>query len=379
MKTARTLAALTAAALLVAACGGGGDDSTDTTVEPTVPETEAPTTTAAPETTTSSSSTSTSSTTTTTMPVTPRQPLTGTPIESVDEIEQKPALAVKIDNAPGARRNHTGLAVADIVYEEIVEYGLTRFAAVFHSTQSDPVGPVRSGRTQDIGILANLRQPLFAWSGGNPGVTAAIRDTPFLVDLNWQTHAGSYWRGPGSTPHNLYSTTETLWGLTPADTPGAPPQQFVYLEDGETFEGDASAGFDIDMDQVDVQWEWDAEEGRYGRSQEGGPHLDTQSGQVLATNVVVMVVDYQPSVVDANSPEAQTVGSGPLYVFSDGKVVAGRWQRDDGLQPWEFVDADGEPIALRPGNTWVELARALPSDDLANPGSTIEVFGPPES
>jgi hypothetical protein len=384
MNAVRPLAALTAATLLVAACSGGGDDSSEATVESTAPETAAPTTTEAAETTTTSSSTttsSTSSTTTTTMPATPRQPLTGEPIESEDQIEQKPALAVKIDNAPAARRNHTGLAVADIVFEEIVEASITRFAAVFHSTGSDPVGPIRSGRTQDIGILASFRKPLFAWSGGNPGVTAAIRDTPFLVDLNWQTHGGAYWRGPGATPHNLYSTTDTLWGLTPPDSPGAPPQQYQYLEEGESFEGEPSAGLDLDMDAIDVQWEWNADEGKFARSQEGGPHLDTQSGQIMATNVVVMVLEYRPSAVDERSPEAQTIGEGPLFVWSDGQVVTGRWRRaaEDGLKPFQFLDEDGEPIELQPGNTWIELARALESGDPANPDVALEVFGPPES
>ncbi len=382
MKTARPLAALAAAAILVAACGGGGDESAETTVASTPPETSAPTTTEAEATTTTAraTTTSSSSTTTTTVPATPREPLTGEVIESFDDIDPKPALAVKIDNAPGARANHTGLAAADIVFEEIVEAGITRFAAVFHSGGSDPVGPIRSGRTQDIGILASFRQPLFAWSGGNPGVTAAIRDTPFLVDLNWQTHAGSYYRGAGNTPHNLYSSTDTLWGLTPPDHPGPPPQQYQYLEEGESFEGEPSAGFDLDMDNIDVQWEWDADEGTYARSQEGGPHLDTQGGQIRATNVIVMVVDYQPSQVDARSPEAQTIGNGPLFVWSDGQVVTGRWRRAErnALRPFAFIDEDGDPIELQPGNTWIELARALPSDDLANPDVALDVWGPPE-
>jgi hypothetical protein len=216
MKITRPAAAAAAVALILAACGGGGDDSSDTTVTTAADTTttaESTTTTEAATTTSSSSSTS-SSTTTTTIPAVPREPLTGVEIASFDDIDPKPALAVKIDNAPGARRNHTGLAVADIVYEEIVEAGITRFAAIFHSTQSDPVGPVRSGRSQDVDIMLPYNQPLFAWSGGNPGVTRIIADSP-LTDLNWQKNTGLYYRGPGSTPHNLYSPTERLWGATP--------------------------------------------------------------------------------------------------------------------------------------------------------------------
>jgi hypothetical protein len=79
------------------------------------------------------------------VPPTIRQPLTGEPLESEDEILQRPALVAKIDNNAAAVPNHSGLAVADIVFEEVVEGRTTRFAAVFHSQSSDPIGPIRSG------------------------------------------------------------------------------------------------------------------------------------------------------------------------------------------------------------------------------------------
>ncbi|MFM8003069.1 MAG: DUF3048 domain-containing protein, partial [Actinomycetota bacterium] len=97
-----------------------------------------------------------------------------------------------------------GLNQADIVFEENVEQ-LTRFAAVFHSQGSDPVGPVRSGRLQDIDLLASLNSPLFAWSGGNSKVTAAIRKST-MVDLSHSAanEAGGYKRESSRVaPHNL--------------------------------------------------------------------------------------------------------------------------------------------------------------------------------
>lgn len=378
------LAALATSALLVSACSRGDDDTAATTVPTTTTATTttttattttaAPSTTSAPTTTqaaTTTSSTSTS-TTTTTLPPIPRQPLTGTVLADSAEIVNRPALVVKIDNAPGARRNHRGLARADLVFEEIVEGSITRFAAVFHSDGSDPVGPIRSGRSQDVDMLTSLRQPLFAWSGGNPGVSRLIADSS-LVDLNWQSHGGAYYRGPGNIPHNLYSSTDRLWGLTPADTPGAPPQQFEYLRPEETFEGEAVAGADMAMRGIDVTWSWDAASGSFLRSQEGGAHIDVLNGQIGATNLVLMVVEYKPSQIDARSPEAQTIGNGPLWVLSDGKAVAGRWFRESADDPFQLLGPDGEQIALTPGNTWIELLEALPSDDIAHPESTVRI------
>ena len=134
-----------------------------------------------------------------------RQPLTGEIVESEDDLETRAALVVKIDNNDAsARRNHSGLAVADIVFEEIVE-GDTRFAAVFHTQGSEPVGPIRSGREQDVEMLSSFNEPLFAWSGGNAGVTRLIASS-FLTDLNVQRGGEGYFRGPGSV-HRTTSTT----------------------------------------------------------------------------------------------------------------------------------------------------------------------------
>ncbi|MEO1055632.1 MAG: DUF3048 domain-containing protein [Actinomycetota bacterium] len=352
MNPIRPAAAVAAASLVLVACGGGGDDSADTTAETTAaPTTTVEETTTTRRTTTTSSS---SSTTSTTLPEIIRQPLTGEPIESEDEIVQRAALAVKIDNAPSARRNHSGLGLADVVFEEIVEAQITRFAAVFHSQGSERVGPIRSGRSQDVDILTSFLEPLFAWSGGNPGVTRAINESQ-LINLD-QGAPGMY-RGSGPAPHNLYNDTESLWGATPEGHPGPPPVQFEYLRPEEEFDGGAVDGFELKMRAIDVEWTWNDELGKFERSQEGGPHLDTVTGeQIAATNVIVLVTDYQPSQVDARSPEAQTIGEGPLFVFSDGEVIGGTWSREFNGFPFEFMDEDGNPIPINVGNTWVELA-----------------------
>ena len=176
----RRLAALALAGglvLVTAACSGDDDAATATTAgEPeatdTAPATtDAPTTTAAPTTT---DAPATTAPTPTTAAEVARMPLTGVPLSPGEEAPARPAMVVKIDNAPGARPQ-TGFTAADIVYEELVNDSLTRFAMVFHSQGSDPVGPIRSGRIQDVDLFGSYHRPLFVWSGGNPTVTNAIR------------------------------------------------------------------------------------------------------------------------------------------------------------------------------------------------------------
>ncbi len=368
------IGAVIVATLLSAACSGGDDAAPSTTADPT---TTASTTISTTTTSTSSSTTAPTSTTTgattTTVPPVPRQPLTGTPLADGEEAIGRPALAVKIDNQLAARRSHRGLGVVDIVFEEIVEGDITRFAAVFHSQGSEQVGPIRSGRSQDVDLLTSFDHPLFAWSGGNPGVERLIAESA-LTDLNWQEGGQGYYRGPGSAPHNLYNDTETLWSQTPDDLVGAaPPQQFVYVSPSKGFRGDPVSSFDLTMGGIDIEWTWDDESSRFLRSQEGAPHDDVLHGRIGATNVVVLVVEYRPSQIDARSPEAQTVGNGPAYVFSDGAVLRARWVRDDNTQPIRLLNENGKRFGLTPGNTWIELAEAVASDDVAEPDVALVV------
>lgn len=349
MTRTRHASLLLVASLLAAACSGGGEE--------TAPTTEAPTTTTTVAATTTTSSTTTTSTTTSTTTTVPevvlRMPLTGVVLDDESQIPARPALAVKIDNHPRSRPQ-AGLNEADVVFEENVE-GTTRFAAVFHSADVDPLGPIRSGRSQDLGILLAFDRPLFAWSGGNAGVRALIRGSD-LVDLDAGRTPGYYRRtGRGGAPHNLYSSTQALWANTPEDW-SVPPQVFDYLEPGEVADGAPATVVRVAMDGVRVRWDYDAELGLYVRSQNDAAHETETSGRVSTNNVVVMEVDYLPSSVDRNSPEAQLVGEGPVTIFSAGTVRVGTWRRASVTDPYRY-EFDGLPIGLVPGRTWVELAR----------------------
>ena len=293
-----------------------------------------------------------------------RMPLTGVPLESSDEIPNRPALAVKMPNNPQALPQ-TGLNEADIVFEEIINDGITRFAAVFHSQGSDPVGPIRSGRAQDVDILSNLNSPLFAWSGGNPGVTRVINNST-LTSLSYVGGYGnSYFRrdGRGGAPHNLFSSTDTLWDLTP-DEFAVPPQVFPYMLPGQVAQGDTASIIEIELDSILARWDYDAASGRYLRSEYGEPHMSELTGQVWADNVVVMLVEYRQSTIDSKSPEAVTVGSGQVLIFTDGVVRTGVWQRSSNTDMWNLYTDEtlSEPLGLSDGRTWVELPRSDPEN-----------------
>jgi hypothetical protein len=348
----RVATILLAFGVLAGCSGGSGGDAADTTA--------ATSTTAAPDTTApETTGPDTTAATTTTEPAGPVYPLTGLPVTDA-AAAARPALVVKIDNNRAARPQ-SGLNEADIVFEEIVEVQ-TRFAAIFHSQVSDPVGPIRSGRTQDIDLLGSFNKPLFTWSGGNRNVTRAIEASD-LVSLSAQKNrvyqGGGFFRASDRrSPHNLYAQTTMLWTLAPADA-GPPPQQFQYLGPDDEAAGDPATGLAGDMDGLAITWTHDPATGRYARTSGGTVHTDANGGTPVTTdNVVVMYVVYRPSPADRRSPEAQTIGSGTATVFTGGRTVQGTWTRSDRLSPVVLTTAAGDPILLTPGRTFVELARS---------------------
>ncbi len=349
---------LTVAAVAVTACGGGGDDEA-------APSTPPPTEVATTTTTTSTTSPPTlpppstpAPATTTIAPDILRMPLTGEPIASESEIPNRPAMAVKIDNS-GAARPQSGLNEADIVIEEIINGNITRFAAVFHSQGVDPVGPVRSGRYPDILLLEAFNRPLFVWSGGNAGVTYYIERSQ-LIDLSFLKTPGYYRRAGREAPTNLYTSTEAMWNRTPVDS-GVPPVVLPYLRPGDVLTGDPATVIDVTLDGVKARWEYNAEDGLYYRWQNGDEHLTENSGQVSTKNVVVMAANYVQSPIDANTPDAQMLGSAPVYIFTGGTVRVGIWLRFESTDRYQFFDNldDLNELRIQPGRTFIEIPRAI--------------------
>jgi hypothetical protein len=274
-------------------------------------------------------------------------PLTGLPIW----IPNRPAVIVKVDNSQAARPQR-GLNAADIVFEEQVEGGITRLAAVFHSNMAI-VGPVRSGRTTDISFINAFGGPAFLYSGAN-----RIIDAILMRQTTVQNYAASrssgYWRDSSRRiPHNLFTDTSSF-----VFSGSTPPPQFAY---GATDTDAASTRVPATvvtagLGQTRVRWDWDG--GSWLRTQNGTPHL-SDGAQVSAANVVMAVVPEGPTgLVDSAGsrvPEYIFAGSGPVSVFAAGRRTDGTWTRPSLRSPAILVDTTGAVIELTPGRTWVEL------------------------
>jgi len=283
-------------------------------------------------------------------------PLTGLP----GAAPNRPALIVKIDNAPKARPQ-AGLNQADVVVEEMVEGGLTRFFAVFDSQDADPVGPVRSARSTDIAIATAMHRPLFSYSGANRVFEEQVQQAP-LVNVGLRAAPDRYHRERGRpAPYNLFTSTAALYPLAPADSV-PPPPMFAYRAVGEAPGGAGMAP--VERANVRwataVEWQWDAAVGGWWRSQAGGRHVDRAGRGVVPANVVVQFVDYRDTGLrDASGaavPEAQVVGEGDAWVLTGGQLIPGRWSKPSADAVTRYLDSTGADIRLTPGRTWLELA-----------------------
>jgi hypothetical protein len=284
-------------------------------------------------------------------------PLSGLEPAGGRNVPERAALAVKIENI-SVSRPQIGLQQADIVYEQPVEGGITRFVTVYQCRDARRLGPVRSARIVDRDILLQFRNPLFGYSGGVPEVKQAIRDAG-IIDVNIDAAPNAYEKDPNrEAPHNLFSSTRVLYRA--GGRGETPDPVFTYDPDAPTEGSRRARVIHVDYSpESDVFWRFRRRQGRYLRFHGTEPHILEDGAQVSATNVVVQVVELRlTGTLDPAGnpiPEVNVIGRGTAFVFRDGRVIQGRWIRASRDDVTELVDQQGNEIALAPGTTWVQL------------------------
>jgi hypothetical protein len=275
--------------------------------------------------------------------------------------KRRSALTIKMDNTPQAHPQW-GVNKADVVYEEIVEGGITRLAAIFNSNLPAKVGPVRSVRRTDRQIVFPIGG-IFAFSGGAPYAITSIETAP--VKLIQQSNAGAaMYRDPTRPPpHNLFANAVLL--MKEGGKVHSPPALFTYVPWSAPPRGAPVGSFTVNFEAgFATSFQWDAKTHDWLRSIFGAPDVTANGIRIAPTNVIVMSVDYKGGV-GVEGSYAQMVGSGPVEIFSDGRVQKGKWFRSKIQLKTAYRSATGKVIALRPGQTWVELLAT---------GETVSVY-----
>jgi hypothetical protein len=298
---------------------------------------------------------------TTTGPSPPLAPLTGLLQPRTSQL-RAPAVVVKVDNIDAARPQ-TGVNQADLVYEELVEGGLTRLAGVFQSQYPTVVGPVRSGRLTDAAIADDLNHPVFAYSGTNAAFLPVLRSQP-VTDVDGGNRPDLFWRSNlAAAPDNLYTNVVSLASASTAHAPPGP--LLTFLSGGATFGGPGAAPvgrISINLAATSVTWDWSASLQAWVRGQNGSADIDRVGVQLSADNVIIQFVPYITSgmatgegVPSVPIPTGQLVGRGTAWFLSAGRMVGGTWNRPALTSPTRYAAASGAPLRFTPGRTWVEL------------------------
>jgi len=286
-------------------------------------------------------------------------PLTGLPIDP--SVADRPAMLVKVDNTEKGRPQEA-LALADMVFVEQIEGGFTRLVVVFHSNTPAEIGPIRSGRSSDIGILGSFNEPIFVWSGANRVQGAIIRRQNF-VDLGAGTRTEFYRADDRPGTYDLMADPAVLWGIAEANSDGGtPPAHFEFQNDEVGLPASAVPvdHADVSYPSVTSSWVWDGAARGWRRSQSGSEHVDAAGNPVIAANVLVAEVEQTwTGSVDAIGTrvyEEQFVGTGVGYAFISGHMIEVTWTKPSIHSVPTWTTADGVPVALAPGQTWIELA-----------------------
>jgi hypothetical protein len=289
-------------------------------------------------------------------------PLTGLP----GEVVERPALAVKVEN-PKVARPQTGLEQADVVWEQMVEGGESRFIAVYNSQLPESVGPVRSIRPMDGPILGPTHG-LLACSGGQSRFIDKAKDAGLEVLTEDSGHSGGFYRSTDrSMPHNLYLHPAGLVAEADDSHKALPAAEFTFADSAGSAtaakDGRAAASVAVTISGIaKPNWTWDESAKAYLRSEGETPSQSAAGVRLAAQNVIAVAVPIEMAGgADAAGnpiPESMIVGSGSGLVATGGKAMDVEWSKSSSGEPLILKLADGSEVTLAPGITWIELVPA---------------------
>ena len=271
-------------------------------------------------------------------------PLTGLPAKGM--APSHPVMVVKIDNT-GSSSPQLGLGKADLVTEELVEGGSTRLAVFYYQHLPKRVGPVRSMRATDIGIVKPAEAVLVA-SGGAPPTVRRIQDAKIKTFTEGAT---GYSRDSGRrAPYNLFMDLGKL--ATKVKAKHAPDNYLPWGADDDFPKGQPASGLSA-VFSAGHTTSWKFEGGKYTDQNSFAADGDRfRPDTVLVLRVKVGDAGYRDPAGNP-VPETKFTGKGRAMVFHDGRVVRGTW--DKKLDSTISLRTKSGQLRLPPGHTWIEL------------------------
>lgn len=329
--------------------------------------------------------------------------LTG--LEIPEDKKTAPTYCIQTPNGMDGARPQAGLDQAGVIFEAIAEAGITRFAAIYQNPTSAVIGPIRSLRLYYLQWDTPFDCTI-VHAGGADDALAAVRAGGYK-DL---TENYSYmYRGTAGNRlwNNLFTTADLLSrmstdrGYSQSEVKGftrmRPEESWRDLvEHGVAEKLVITEGADGDTSKIipktttiavkfgnvasyNVNYQYDERTNSYLRSYATGAAHDVyvcpkeSLGEVnpesvcslkqLSPSVVVAMIVSEKKAWDNYHEDITTLGSGDAYVFQNGYVTRGRWEKNTVADQIKFYDENGTEVALAPGQTFVEAVPSYGSID----------------
>lgn len=280
-------------------------------------------------------------------------PLTG--VMTTEAKANQAVVAAMIENHT-ASRPQSGLSKADLVYEAVVEGGITRFLAFYLTSDAEEIGPIRSARSYYLPWVKEI-DAFYAHVGGSEEALDLIPEYD-LKDLDQFYNSRLFDRVSfKASPHNVYSSPDRLRkGGAVKGWPSSNNFTSWEFKDSEPTEKKATKRININYsgDDFAVQYRWDNQDNLYQRYLAGLPHKDRDGSLVKARNVLIQVTD-QGLNNDGQHMDVEVIGSGKAYLFRDGRVFIGSWRKESVRDRTKFYLDSGKPFKLARGKTWVQV------------------------
>ena len=259
--------------------------------------------------------------------------------------EDATVLAVKIENTEDGQ---VAVDQADLVTQLPVEGGLTRLAAFYESVTPDRVGPVRSARNSDIGLVQPADAVLVASGGASSTLTDLESAGVTLVDEN----------SPGMTRDPNRPASNNVFADLPEirrNHEDQIPQQ-PYLNFGPFLGTGGQPAKDVQITFSEVSnegWTFRSETDTWRRQALGAYEADT----LLVFTVNLGDAGYQDAA-GSPVPIVLSTGQGPGWIATGGKTYEVTWSKVGDEAPWRITSKTGELLQVPPGKSWISLIPA---------------------
>lgn len=273
-------------------------------------------------------------------------------------------VAVMIDNETDAVLPQGGLGQAQIVYEALVEYGETRYLALFWNNLPGYIGPVRSTRHYFLDYAMEY-DAILAHIGGSD---YAYRDLQSFsvnnIDGTMSDADGVFWDLTNDTSnyHDTYTSGEKLTnylkksGYSMATDKRLPVK---YNSEDVTYNGGDSAREIFIKYSVNSTcgYYYDEEAKNYKRTRMGEFQTERNTNQVIrAKNIIILFVENKTIEGDQyGRQELYTAGSGKGYYISNGVKQDITWTKSNRNSQTRYLDGNNNEISVNPGTTWIQI------------------------